>query len=187
MKISEDNIYEKVKESDSSKITVHNPNKLHPTIINDTTEKKRMHFSYLEMFRLFWFPCCVRDHKLKKKMKLYKLAEIKMQKKLEIKNVMKKFEEIERLKSILFKSNQIQVFEKSSKEICSLDANSPKYREDEKISPFIEEQDKIIEKIGELEMKLNNLLSSFSSNRNSLNMSSEPLAILGENKIYNNI
>jgi uncharacterized protein with PhoU and TrkA domain len=95
----------------------------------------------MEFFKMILFPCCIKGPKLKKKVKLYRLAMEKMQKKFEITYVMKRLEEVEKLKSIIIPENQISLFESAAKEICSL-KNNGKYPHHPKIKIIENENEK---------------------------------------------
>ena len=71
-----------------------------------------------------FFKCCIKNNNLKVKAELYKLAEDKLTRLMDIRTVLNKLEEFEKLKFVLMNGGQISMLNLSSRELCSLNIDT---------------------------------------------------------------
>lgn len=87
-------------------------------------KKRELLLTNFEIIKIFLFKCCIKNKHLKVKGKLYKLAEDKLRRLLDIRTVLTKLEEFEKLKFVLMNGGQISMLNLSSRELCSLNIDT---------------------------------------------------------------
>jgi hypothetical protein len=117
-------------ESNIKMISPHLPNPLNfPNKINIDNEviinqrkKEKLKFTNIEIMKMSLCKCGI-GKRLKNKLQLYNKCEVVLKEYLDLANHVKKLEEFEKMKMIVFNSNQLSLFEIISKDVCKVDTN----------------------------------------------------------------
>jgi len=114
---------------------------------------KNLRLSNWEILQLNFFKFCLKNKKLKHKHKLYKLGLVKLDETMEIFYVLKKLEEVEKLKNILFNEQQLAIFYLSPLDIITTDKENIKKNELSKLKEFQKDHQKLNKEINKFKMK----------------------------------
>jgi hypothetical protein len=87
----------------------------------------KLNFSFCEIAKHFFFPCC-KDKKIRHKFKLYKKSEMVLDEVLDMSYIVQKLDEFDKLKSLILTNEQVALFNFISKDVVSLDSDRQQRR-----------------------------------------------------------
>jgi hypothetical protein len=121
-------------------------------LINHRRKENNLSFTYFEIIKMYW--CCGIPNSIKNKKSLYEKSMNSLDEYLDICYIIKKLEELEKMKFLLLTYEQMAVFNQISKDFCSLNETKQSESSINRFKEFNKDSAKLSETILKFKMKI---------------------------------